>query len=426
MRKKFIPIIIAIVLLVTAINPISNAEELPDLASTVYLAMVPATGQIVLSANADQAFPIAEQLTVFALATIVKGADMEREITVPENLPLPNNSLQLKSGDVYTVRDLVEMTALNSSTQSLYALVTGLYDSVESFFAAVEQELTALGCKGTQLKSLSYSDPDNVTTAHDLAIFGCEYANDELLSGVSKTVYKEFCARNEGAVPYAVYCTNSLVSNYRHTSYLYRYAYGIKEAYWSADNTNHIVTLLKNGDRELILVLANAKQNENAITAYNDVQELGNFLFERFSTKVLLSADEPITERLIDNAPKGTHIILKASEQKTAFLPSDISAEEIEKKIKCSETLRAPISKGDILGEVSFYFQGNLLGTSPLYSDRSVAYRPTVSGAGVAFRILTHPVTIIVILGFIALFVILFLRQLEISRKKARKKAKKR
>ena len=286
------------------------------------------------------------------------------------------------------------------------------------------EELSLLGCKNTSINSLTYTDSKNVTTAYDLAIVSSEYIKSDLFSKTSKTVYQEFCPRNEGASPFAVYCTNSLVSNYRHSSYLYRYAYGLKEAFASADDTNHIVTLLKNGNKEFLLVLADAKPTETEATIYTDTKKLGNYAFESFSTKTLIASDEPVTECLVENAPKGTHIVLKASEQKSAFLPTTVSSDEIEKKVVCNDAIRAPISKGDVLGEISFYFRGNLLGNTPLYSDRAVEYHPTVSGAGIAYRILTHPITIVAVLGFIVLFVALFLHQIQVSKKKARKKGK--
>lgn len=426
MKKKFISLCFLTLFLITAISPTSYATAAPEISAEIYLVMVPETGQIVLSQNAEENFEAAELITVFSLLTIINQADQEQEITVPENLPLPNNSLQLKPGEVYTVADLIEMTALNSSVQSLYTLAVSLYGSEEAFLAEVKNDLASIGCSHTNINSLNYKDEQNLTTASDLALAAREYAKNELLSGTFKTVYKEYSSRGDGATPFAVYSTNSLVSNYRHSSYLYRYAYGIKEAYCAAEKENHVVTYLKNGSKELILILARAKQSDTEITAYTDVKKMGNYLFEQFSTRTLVSKDEPVTEYIIDNAPKGTHIILKALESKSAFLSIAVSEEEIDKKVTCQDNIRAPIKKGDVLGEVSFYFQGNLLSSTPLYSDRTIEYHPTVSGAGVAFRILTHPVTIAAILGFIIIFILLFLRQIELSRKKAKKKGKNR
>lgn len=425
MKKKF-SLFLALIILLAILSVFSAAAvSMPDISSNSYLIVSADNGRVLLSSQESNIFSPSETLVVFALLTAIKNADLSQEITIPANLPLANNSLQLKSGEVFSLKDLIEMTALNSSVHSLYSIAYGAFGSPEEFASAIQREVQAMGCEKTTIHSIRFDDPDNKTTLADLAIAGKQYIENELLFNLSRTVCKEFLAKGASS-PILVYCTNSLVSNYRHSAYLYGNAYGIKEAFDANNNAYHLLTYTKKGDKKLLVAIANAPlSDEGTLSIYDDAKTLSEFVFDQYVKTPLIKKDEPVSEHTIDNAAKGTFIILKASEAQSALLPADLEDNAIERKVTYHKEIKAPVEKGEILGDITFYFQGNVIAESTLFSDRTVSFQPTVSFAGAIFQFLSNPITVFIIGLSVLVFCWWFLRQIIVANKKTRRKNRK-
>ncbi len=418
--KRIFSLILSLVLILFAVSV--SAEQL-TISSEHYIVTDANTGHILLEKGSGVSVALEEQLVIFALLTAIKDSDLEQTIVVPDNLPLPNNSLQLTPGQSFHLKELLEMTALNSSVHSLYTIAHGLFGSTDAFIEKMQAEAGSLGCSETVIQTLDMGDDSNVTTLKDLAIAGKAYMETPLFYNLSRVVYKEY-TNIDGDEKHTVYNTNSLVSNYRHSSFLYGNAHGIKEAYNHDGNVNLLSSLTQKGDKKLIIALGckNQDATENAI--YKDLKTISEHVFLNYASTSLVSADEPINEYPITNAAKGTHIILKASDSVSALLPADLDDEDLEKRITFHENIKAPIKKGDILGSITFYFQGNVVGASSLYSDRDVSFQPTVTAAGSIFRLVSHPFTIIGILFLVLCFVLLFVNQIRLANKKSKRRKK--
>lgn len=418
--KRFFSLILALILIFFAVSV--SAEQLA-ISSECYIVTDANTGHVLLEKNSEVSVALEEQLVIFALLTAIKDNDLEQTIVVPDGLPLPNNSLQLTPGQAFRLKELLEMTALDSSVHSLYTIAYGLFNSPETFVEKIQTEMDSLGCKDTIIQTLDMSDDSNVTTLKDLAIAGKSYMEIPLFSDLSRTVYKEYNSIDDDK-SFRVYNTNSLVSNYRHSSFLYSNAHGIKEAYSHDGNVNLLSTLTQKGNKKLIISLGCKTQDSAENVVYKDLKTISEYVFSNYTSTSLVNEDEPISEYPITNAAKGTHIILKASDSISALLPADLDDNDLEKKVTYHENIKAPIIKGDILGSVAFYFQGNIVGESNLYSDRDVSFQPTVTAAGSIFRLVSHPFTIICILVLALCFVLLFVKQIQLANKKSKRRKK--
>lgn len=418
--KRIFSLILTLAFIFSAVSV--SADQL-NISSDYYIVTDATTGHILLQKGADVSIPMEEQLVILALLTAIKDNDLEQIVIVPDVLPLPNNSLQLTAGQSFHLKDLLEMTALNSSIHSLHAIAQGLYGSTEDFVEKMQAEANSLGCKKTVVGTLGFGDDSNTTTLEDLAILGKAYMEIPLFSELSRAVYKEYNSIGDDKIV-MVYNTNSLVSNYRHSSFLYRNAYGIKEAYDHDGTVNLLSSLTQKGDKKLIVSLACESREENENTIYKDIQTISEHIFSNYVSTSLVKTDEPISEYLITNAAKGTHIILKSTESISAMLPLDLADKDLEKRITYHENIKAPIKKGDVLGSVSFYFRGNIVGETSLYSDRDVSFQPTVTVAGSVFRLVSHPITIISILFLVLCFVFLFVKQILLANKKSKRRKK--
>lgn len=404
-----------------------SATTMPKVTASSYMVINAETGYALLSKNENTSVQSAEELVVFALLTALEHGDLNQEITVPADLPTPNNSLQLKSGDRFFLKDLIEMTALNSSSQSLHCIAIGVFGSTDAMIESMQKTAQKLNCKNTTFSNLDFDDPQNQTTAYDLALAGKSYMEQETLSALFKTVCKEFVPIGKDAsASFLVYSTNALVSNYRYSSYLYQKSNGMKEATLSSKQSHHLLTSSKSGNKNIIIALMDVPEKDGTISSYTESKEISEYIFENYGTTTLLKKDAPIREYEIENAAKGTHIILKASQAQTALLPLDLKEDEVEEKITCQENMKAPIKKNEIFGEISFYFRGNFIGSSTLYSDRSVDFSPFVSVAGYAVQIVGHPVTITLLVLLVLAFAVLFLRLLYLEKQKKNKRKRNR
>ena len=198
------------------------------------------------------------------------------------------------------------------------------------------------------------------TTAKDIYIIAREAMKHPIFAEICSTTSKELAATNLSDTRY-ITTTNYLIS-LNHSSYYYAYAYGIKSGGTDSDGYSIVSTASKNG-LELYSVVAGVPKYSSRgcseiINVYGETKALYEWIFSNYSYRDIISTDDLICEVEVRFSSGKDSVVLCPGESLTMLLPSDISLDDFETEVTVYDaaedgSIKAPIEKGEVLGEIS-------------------------------------------------------------------------
>lgn len=159
----------------------------PD--ATAWILIDANDGEVLAEHNADDRMPIASTTKLMTARVAIDGLDPSQTVTVGGYAGDPVESLMgLLSGDRVTVEDLLYGLLLPSGNDAAVALAEATSGSVDAFVLAMNAEARALELSNTSYANpIGLDDPDNYSTARDLARLAIALREDELFSRIVDT-----------------------------------------------------------------------------------------------------------------------------------------------------------------------------------------------------------------------------------------------
>lgn len=261
--------------------------------------------------------------------------------------------IKLKSGDKFTVEELLYATALASANDAAVALAEYVAGSEQEFAKLMTKRANELGLKDTNFvdaTGLLSIFSGNYSTAYEMALLSRFAMENELFCRFVST--KEYDLKPQ----------NKTIRNSNVLLHEVEGVNGIKTgATTPAGHT--LITSVNREGRNLIVVVLGAPSRE---VRNEESEALVEYAYDRLET--VIPKDEVITRV---NVPDGvTHLV-------GAVLPQDLSLfvfneqdRQIETKVELA-SVRAPLEKGDKIGELVVVRAGEEYGRMDLVSDQS-------------------------------------------------------
>lgn len=323
------------------------------------------TESIIYEKNAyKKMYPASTTKIITAIITI-ENCDLTETATVSKNainLPSGYVSAYLKTGDVLTINELLHLLLVVSANDAANVLAEHIGGSTTGFADMMNSKAKEIGCINTHFTNpYGYHDESHYSTAYDLCLIA-NYAmkNDIFRQIVSTTTY----TTSESKI---LINTNKLLHKYNKEDnseniFYYEYATGIKTGY-TKKAKNCLIASAKKDNIEYISVILSAQTSETDYNAqrYSDTINLFSTAFENFSLSTIQKSDEIITTVEI---PNGNYIRknlnLKLENDIEILLDKSDLENNLTSEINLYEDkIQAPISKGDILGTISYTYNGN-------------------------------------------------------------------
>ena len=239
--------------------------------------------KFLLGNNQDQPLPPASITKVMTVLLAFEELDLADTITVTrdmyENIPYDYVRLGLVEGEVITVEEALYACLLISANDAAMALAFKMSGSVTAFARKMNEKALAIGCTNTNFTNpYGYSDLDNVTSAHDMALILAEVLKYEMFTSISTTRYYEMPATNKYPGTRGLTNGNRFVAT---TKYAYANYIGGKTGFTNLAGDTIVAGASQNG-RTLIGVILGASCSE---IRYSNLIELFNHGFTAFSTE---------------------------------------------------------------------------------------------------------------------------------------------
>ena len=364
--KKFVKVLSFLVLSVVSFTLIlskssASAEEMHKCKSA-YLYDFHSKTEI-YAFNEDKRLPIASMTKIMLLDLVYENIDngnlsIDEVITVSENASsMGGSQVFLESGGNYVVSDLIKAVTVASANDASVALAERLYGSEEECVKKMNEKVESLGLKNTLFSNCTgLPKPMQYSSAKDITLIFADLISHQTYFDYSK-IWMDKIVHSKNSTE--ISNTNKLVKFYNGCD-------GGKTGF-----TNEagfcLTATAKRGNMRLISAVLGAPDSK---TRFNEVSSMLNNGFNQYENKAVLDKDLPLESKIEVLGGKIKQV--EAQPECDYFVFSKkCGNDKIELEYNYFE-LKAPLKKGEVVGECLVYKNGVCVGKVNLISNASV------------------------------------------------------
>ena len=332
-----------------------------DIKAKSVVLMEPNTGKVLYESNSDEKLPPASITKIMSLLLVMEAIDrgdisLETVVTASAHAcSMGGSQICLEPGETMTVNDLLKAAVIASANDACVALGETVAGSEEGFVALMNERANELGMTNTHFVNCTGLDAEeHLTTAYDVALMSSALIKHDLIKDYS-TVWMDTLRDGKSELVN----TNKLVRFYEGTT-------GLKTGTTSTARYCLSATAERNGLELVAVVMAGESSNDR----FGGAKKLLDYGFANYNYS---SIDAGLEEKPKIQVLKGTQKTVEILPQGTlnVLLPKTASG-NIERKTVLSDSVTAPVKKGDILGTVTVTLNGEQLGEIALVAKEDV------------------------------------------------------
>ena len=361
--RKIGCIVIILCILLSAV-PVSAAPMGPTVAGKSALLMDAATGRVLLEQNPHEKLAPASVTKVMTMLLIMEAIDTGKigwndTVTASEAAAAKGGSqIYLKVGETMSVSDMLKSIAVSSANDCACAMAEHIAGSEEAFVALMNQRARELGMNDTNFVNCTGLDDDpnakeHLTCAYDIAIMSRELM-------VKHPDIKKFTTIWMDTVrggTFGLSNTNKLVR-------FYQGATGLKTGFTSAAGYCLSATA-ERGGMELIAVVMGAETSQDRFNACKQMLDYG------FANYALVQPRPDATYSVPVKLGKQGSVTAVPAEE-AALLIDKAQVNQVNIKVELTDTVTAPVSKGQRLGTMTVTVGEQILAEIPMVAQEAV------------------------------------------------------
>lgn len=158
-----------------------------EISAQAYVLMEASSGRVLEEKNADDRMLIASTTKVMTALVVLDNCSAEESVLIrPEYTNIEGSSMYLRSGERYTVRELLTGLLLASGNDAAVALACHTAGSIEAFSCLMNEKAAEMGLKNTSFRNPHGLDEDgHYSSARDLARIFIEAMNKREFSEIT-------------------------------------------------------------------------------------------------------------------------------------------------------------------------------------------------------------------------------------------------
>ena len=235
-----------------------------------------------------------------------------------------------------------------------------------------------LGCTATHFTNVHGAfDREHYTSVRDFSKIALAAAGHEMLMDVCGTVAVDVPATEQSGVR-ALVNTNPLLStgSVYGSGYRYEDADGMKTGY-NRDAGYALVSTAARDGISLLCVAFGGYRDEAGFTSFADTVALFDWIFENYGYREVLPASENVASVDIAMGSDADYVNIRPAASIVALVPNTCTSQEFRREIRIyalenGTILTAPISSGQVIGEMTLYREEKCYGTVKLIASSSV------------------------------------------------------
>lgn len=374
--KKIIMISLIAILLFTNTGSIIYAKEVSvieastktlDLTARSAIVMEQNSGSIIFEKNKDKKLPPASVTKIMSLLLVFESLESGRiklkdTVTVSEHAAsMGGSQVFLEAGEKQDVHTLIKCVVVSSANDAVVALAEHICGSEKSFVERMNQEAKKLGMHHTTFKNACGLDEDgHVTTAYDIALMTRELARKHKKIFQYTKIWMDTILHKtkKGEKEFGLSNTNKLIRQYQGCT-------GMK----TGSTSKAGFCLSATATRNKIHMIAVVMDSESSKTRVKEASELLDHGFSNCRMLKDITTKKEIGKILIKGGEEEKVTYKNKVLSQVLDIKSD--TDKIKKRIKIYQ-VKAPVKKGDRVGEI-LYLRGNkIIKREEIKAERSV------------------------------------------------------
>ena len=355
-----------------AAGPLSDAPK-PYLSCEAAVLMEWQTGTILCEKNAFRRMHPASITKMMTALLALKNGRLDSEVKVSEEAAdQPGSTMHLRSGEVFTLEDLLYGLMLNSGNDSAWAIAENVGGTADAFFGMMNARAKEIGAINTRYQNPhGLSDPNHYTTAFDLALITKTCLRHPYFRNLVATKEKDVLDVSEE--------TRIQLANTNRLLWVYLGADGVKTGTTESAGQCLVASATRNGMRLLAVVL-------NSGDRWSDAGRLLDYGFSNYRVATVAKAGEAIVTVPGKGATQGGVPLVCATDL-TGCLPRYSSGVWIDLEVPEFVT---PCPGGTVVGRALLKLGADVVGRADLVAGQWVNKRTPVGDLVRALSSLTR------------------------------------
>lgn len=308
------------------------------------------SGRILHELDPDKRLPMASTTKIVTAITAIENADVNKEIVIPENcVGIEGSSVYLKSGERYTLLDLLYGLMLRSGNDCAESIAVAVSGSVERFAEQMNETAKKCGADNSNFTNPHGLPSDkHYTTAKDLALITRHAMENPIFRDIVSSKKYAATELNGGDKRYW--------KNKNKMLFGYDGANGVKTGYTKKAGRCLVSSAERNGMQTICVVLNSPQMFERS-------EELLDSAFEKYEIRKLVDKNAffhtVFTEDLSDSINLGV---------KESFSYPVGRDEKIEYEIDVPERPDSIPQEDEIVGHLKIYCSKQLIFSENVYT----------------------------------------------------------
>ena len=325
------------------------------------------SNRILYSKNENEKRAMASTTKIMtAITAIESGVDLDIPFEISRKaVGISGTSIYLRDGEELTLRDLLYGLMLVSGNDASYAIGEYVGNGIEHFIDMMNWKAHQIGAFNTHFENTHGLDADgHYTSAYDLAIISSYALKNETFKEIVST--KDIQITNaDGKIRY-----------FRNKNKLLNAldgAIGVKTGY-TGDAGRCLVSAVERDGMQVVCVVLDCRP------MFEDSAELLEKAFKEYDLIDLASNIVYPESISVENGSKDSVLI---SRLKSCYYPlKEGEKEKISVELNLTDKVKAPIKKGDEIGEIRIFIDKDLLFSEKIFTMEDVKEKGVLQKIG--------------------------------------------
>ena len=306
------------------------------------------TGEVLYELNPDEKLNIASVTKTMTMLLTMEALDSGKIktsdiVTVSEHASsMGGSQVYLETNEKISVDDLLKAIAVSSGNDAAVAMAEFISGSEPAFIEKMNKRAEELNCKNTHFINCNGLDEtaDHYSTARDVATISRELLKHEKIFDYT-TIWMDSIRNGK----FGLSNTNKLIR-------FYEGANGIKTG--STSTAKYCISAsAKRDNMQLIAVILGAPTTKDRFSSANSLLDFG------FANYEVLNDDTLKTSLPYVNVVSGKENKLLPVASGNGFIIKKGNSDKIEQELLISQSVNAPIEKGQKIGEIIYKIDGD-------------------------------------------------------------------
>ncbi len=314
------------------------------------------SGEIVLGKNENVSLPMASTTKIMTALVVLDSIDLDTAVKIePYMTNIEGSSIYLKEGEELTVLELLYALMLESANDAAVALAYTVGGSIEAFAEMMNEKAISLGLTSTHFTNPhGLDDKEHYTTPYELGVIAT-YA-------MKNPVFREIVSTYKKAIPLNNGEGTRVLINHNRLLRLYDGAIGIKTGFTKRCG-RCLVSCAERDGVMLVCVTLNAPND------WQDHTKMLDYGFSQYVNIKLASPHDYTIKMNVVNGDKDSFLATNYDSLNVTLKKNDVNISAV---FEANRLICAPIYKGDVIGRIVFYNNGDEIASLAIASKEQI------------------------------------------------------